>query len=136
MMKKGFLFLIVGLICLSFAGCGAKEASDSPSPSGEPYESAEPTPETDPEPVNIKIGTVHDVDTYLNVRNGPGIEFDIIGKAHTGDRFTVLVEFYTEEWHQVDLNGETAYIHANYLSITLEPVPMDSDPIGIDPTDS
>lgn len=122
-MKK--LIVVIAVICLLLSGCGTNEDTDNKTAdpadtSAAPSTSAEVSPQPTPEPVYINIGTVHDVSNYLNIRSGPGTEFDILGTAKQGDRFTVLVEFYSANWHQVEYEGGIAYIHADYLSVTKE----------------
>jgi len=121
-MKKRISLLLAALLILALYGCGGKEkeAEDTPTPSENYYEPVEPSEEPTPKPVYVKIGTVHNVDTYLNIRSGPGTAYDVLGKARSNDRFLVLTEYYSENWHQVEYNGGIAYIHADYLIITEE----------------
>ncbi|MGI6040465.1 MAG: SH3 domain-containing protein [Clostridiales bacterium] len=115
-MNKWISILLI--LCLSFSlfGCGKDEPEEtSVSPSEEPQIIEEPTPE--PEPVYILIGTVYDVDTFLNIRSGPGTNYDVIGRAYANEKFTVITEYYTEDWHQVEYDGGIAYIHADYLIV-------------------
>ncbi|MGI6577218.1 MAG: SH3 domain-containing protein [Eubacteriales bacterium] len=115
-MKKWCSIFILVFICLTLFGCG-KDEEPEPTPSEDPFTSEEPSPEPTPEPVYVLIGTVHDVDTFLNIRSGPGTSYDVIGRAYANEKFTVITEYYTEEWHQVEYDGGIAYIHADYLIV-------------------
>lgn len=120
-MKKWRSIIIILLVCLTLSGCGKKdEKKPEATPSEEPIvNSEEPTPKetATPEPVYVLIGTVHNVDTFLNIRSGPGTNYDVIGRAYANEKFTVITEYYTEEWHQVEYDGGIAYIHADYLIV-------------------
>jgi|GEM_PF-818080 len=123
-MKKLRSMFIMFLICLTLFGCG-KDKEPVATPSEEPNVSEEPSPEPSPEPVYVLIGTVRNVDTFLNIRSGPGTNYDVIGRAYANEKFTVITEYYTEEWHQVEYDGGIAYIHADYLAVT--PVLVEDD---------
>ncbi len=118
-MKRLLVFIL--LISIFVTGCGSKKPKESIPPS-EPPVSATPSEEPSAEPVYVRVGTVHDVDTYLNIRSGPGTDFDILGSAKQGEKLLILTEFYSANWHQVEFQGGIAYIHANYLSIADEPI--------------
>lgn len=116
-MKKWISILLIICLCFTLLGCG-KDKTKEPlaSPSEEPQEvEEEPTPE--PEPVYILIGTVYDVETFLNIRSGPGTSYDVIGRAYANEKFTVLTEYYTETWHQIEYEGGIAYVHSDYLIV-------------------
>lgn len=117
-MKKWTSILILICLCFSLFGCGKDEPVESSvSPSEDPQEELgdEITPE--PEPVYVLIGTVYDVDTFLNIRSGPGTTYDVIGRAYANEKYTVITEFYTEKWHKVEYDGGIAYIHSDYLVV-------------------
>lgn len=47
----------------------------------------------------------------VNVRTGPGIEYDIIGQAFYGNTFPVIEYSYTGNWLHVDLgNGSSGWV--------------------------
>lgn len=125
-MKRAWIALFALLLCITLAGCGNDNAKTTPKASETPAPSEEPTPTPTQEPVYVKIGTVHDVDSYLKIRSGPGTEYDVLGKAYSGDRFLVLTEYYSDSWHQIDFNGGIAYVHANYLNVTEEQAPVET----------
>lgn len=117
-MKK--LMVILMVVCLLFSGCKKESAEPMPSESvGQTEQTESPTPS----PVMQTIGTVFDVDTYLNIRSGPGTDYDTIGKAKAGDRFVVITAYYSEAWHQIEYEGGLAYVHVDYLELSEEPMP-------------
>ncbi len=58
----------------------------------------------------IVEGTVR-VDTSLNVRTGPWGK--IIGSLYEGNKVKITGE--NGDWYKIDYNGQTAYIHKNYV---------------------
>ncbi|MFZ5950331.1 MAG: peptidoglycan DD-metalloendopeptidase family protein [Candidatus Rifleibacteriota bacterium] len=58
----------------------------------------------------IVEGTVR-VNPYLNVRTGPWGK--IIGKLYDGDK--VKIAGKQGDWYKIQFNGQTAFIHANYV---------------------
>jgi|GEM_PF-4760162 len=52
--------------------------------------------------------------SYLNVRTGPGTNYEIIGKLHRGDKVKVLEE--NLGWYKINYNGQTAWINGYYVS--------------------
>ncbi|HBC74562.1 MAG TPA: hypothetical protein DC017_06865 [Candidatus Wallbacteria bacterium] len=60
-------------------------------------------------------GTVNvSEDSYLNVRTGPGTNYQIIGKLHRGDNAKILEE--NLGWYKINYNGSTAWINGYYVS--------------------
>jgi murein DD-endopeptidase MepM/ murein hydrolase activator NlpD len=72
--------------------------------------------ETTPQPTSQtsggeKEGTV-EVSTSLNVRSGPWA--GIIGKLNSGDKVRILSR--EGDWYKISWNGQTAFVHANYIA--------------------
>jgi SH3-like domain-containing protein len=65
---------------------------------------AAPAPTATPAPATLTITS-----DLVNVRSGPGTEFDLVGTASTGETFTVLAKNAASDWWQVccvaDQNG-------------------------------
>ncbi|RCK80546.1 MAG: Peptidase, M23/M37 family [Candidatus Ozemobacter sibiricus] len=61
-------------------------------------------------------GTVR-VGTSLNVRTSPW--GTIIGSLHDGDKVSIIGE--NGDWYKISYNGQTAYVHANYVSTARKP---------------
>lgn len=58
--------------------------------------------------VNVSDGS------YLNVRTGPGTNFEIIGRLHRSDSVKILEE--NLGWYKINYNGSTAWINGYYVS--------------------
>lgn len=95
---------------------------DTGTPDGAtPEPTADATPEGEPGWV-----VVEGVDNFLNVRGGPGTEFDVIGSADlgvtlatTGNRETVG----SSEWVEVGFDGGTGWVSSNFVATTAAPTP-------------
>ena len=57
-----------------------------------------------------------DTGTRLNLRDGPGLEYDIIGSYRQGTAVSVLKK--GKYWTRVSIGGKTGYMGSNYLSET------------------
>ena len=55
---------------------------------------------------------------YLNVRSGPGQEYDVIGKLHINDLVTVVGEA-GDVWMEIEYNDGIGYISSEYTQDTL-----------------
>ena len=92
-------------------------ASLRPSPTPKPSPTATPrpllTPTVTPEPTYK--GTIVGVNRALNVRSGPGTNYDKIGELQNG----VEIDIYTmtENWYCFDFNGTKAYVHMQYVKL-------------------
>lgn len=54
----------------------------------------------------------------LNVRSGPGTEYDKLGSLKTGDTFPVLLSLSNKEWIAVQYKADTvAYLFAEYVTL-------------------
>lgn len=51
----------------------------------------------------------------LNVRKGPSISFDIIGKLSGGDKVKVIGE--SNGWYKIEYNGTYGYVSASYIEL-------------------
>ena len=52
----------------------------------------------------------------LNVRKGPSISFDIIGKLSGGDKVKVIGE--SNGWYKVNLNGKEGWASKQYIKVS------------------
>lgn len=115
--RRIFAILLAVIMMLALASCGGKD-KESPSPSPSPSETPTATPTPEPVYVDEYIGTVHDVSSYLRVRSGPGTEYEVLGEAHSGDKFTVLeTNVDGGAWHKISYNGGEGFVHGDYLTI-------------------
>ena len=60
------------------------------------------------------IGKVVNAD-ILNVRKGPSISFDIIGKLSGGDKVKVIGE--SKGWYKIEYNGKYGYVSGSYIEL-------------------
>src|SRR5512138_1482154 len=84
-MSKRFLFVFVLLL----ASCAPKNASPSPQPTPVKASLDVQSPTTAPNP-EIEAGVV--VVNTLNVREGPGVNFPIVGSLNRNEKFYILGE--------------------------------------------
>lgn len=70
-------------------------------------------------------GPVATVDDDLNIREGPGTEFDRIGGVTVGQEFDITGKSSDGEWWQIDFDGQSGWISATYVTATnAENVPV------------
>ena len=81
----------------------------------------EGTSETVPAPLDAVVTVGGD----MNVRSGPGEEYDRIGGATAGETFRITGKNEDGEWWQIDFGGETGWIYAPFVTATnAENVPV------------
>ncbi len=73
---------------------------------------ARPTASPTPEP-ELK-GTVI-VDSQLNVRSGPGSQFEKLGALNNGDVVKILGE--EDGWYKIEFEGREAYVSTRYVRV-------------------
>ncbi len=61
-------------------------------------------------------GKVVNVNSYLHLRNGAGMGYDIIGHLLNGDEVKVLGQ--NGDWYQVSVPEQTGYVHKDYLKVS------------------
>ena len=61
----------------------------------------------------VKVGYV-EVNTWLNVRTGPGTNYQRIGKLYRNDKVEILET--QNGWHKIKWQGSTAWVCARYVS--------------------
>lgn len=89
--------LVAGLAMLPLAG-QAEAYQDAPTPSG-------------------AVITVTYTDP-MNVRNGPGTFYDIIGQIFPGDVFPATGISPGREWIQISFEGGIAWVYASYVAVS------------------
>lgn len=52
--------------------------------------------------------------TRLNVRNGPGIKYKILGQLSKGEKVTILEN---GSWYKINYNGAFAYVYSKYIRL-------------------
>ena len=86
----------------------------TPDPEPEPTPTPEPTPEPQPTPEPEKpIGRfeVINVSSWLNVRSGPGKEYEVIWKVYNGDKLNIYE--IKNGWGRID---EYGWVSMDYLT--------------------
>ncbi len=111
-MKKVLCLIFVSAFLVSLWGCKDSKSAES-TPSAVPTVSPSPTPA----PQMVKIAQVKEVDPGLNIRSAASSEGEILGMAETGDRFLLLVDTEKDGWYQIEYEGKTAYISAEYADV-------------------
>ncbi|GEM_PF-719944 len=89
---------------------------ETPTPQTPEPETPQPT-ETPSEPEKTtQTGKVVNVTSSLNVRNGPGTNYDKIGSLGPGATVTVIEK--EGNWYKIEYNGGVGYVSADYIEIT------------------
>ncbi|MDE0428466.1 MAG: SH3 domain-containing protein, partial [Caldilineaceae bacterium] len=58
------------------------------------------------------------VDSDLNVRAGPGTEYDRIGGANAGEQFQITGKDETGEWFRLEFDGQNGWVFALFVTAT------------------
>ena len=66
----------------------------------------------------IAAGEVINVQSFLNVRKGPGTNYDSIGQLHQGDKVSIVAK--NGEWYKIKYGSGYGYIHSNFINIVLD----------------
>lgn len=104
--------LVFCLALCVFGGCGDKEPKDSSSaPSAVPTLAPTPTPARTAKAVEIHA------DGGLNVRDAASTDGEILGVAEDGSMLPLLVENAKDGWYQVQYQGKSAYVSAEYAQV-------------------
>ena len=101
-----------------------KKQADASPPQNEtqvhrsPMATASPTPTPVPTPTRITIGKVLVVHVQLgNVRTGPGMNYDIIGKVQEGDRLVEVVDESGGWYRFCCVDGDThGWLHSSLVT--------------------
>ena len=81
-------------------------------------ETGDPTTETPAGPLATAAGD-------LNVRAGPGTEYDRIGGANEGEEFAITGRSSDGEWWRIDFEGRSGWLYAPFvLAANAENVPV------------
>lgn len=113
MKKWAFLLLTVIVAALFLGGCGNKEDAGSSSA----LSSAAPTMTPSPTPAQMAKAVLVDADGGLNVRSEASTDGEILGVADDGSMLPLLLETPKDGWYQVEYQGKTAYVSAEYAQV-------------------
>ncbi len=96
-------------------GCGKKkEAVSGPSSSVAPVSAATASPT--PAPQTAKAVQI-DAEPGLNIRSAPSTDGEILGLAEDDSMLPLLVEKAEDGWYQVEYQGKTAYVSAEFAAV-------------------
>lgn len=109
-LRAALLAAALSAVLLGTTACGGGSADPSPSPTPEAVATPEPV-------VKVKVATVNDGVVDLNVRSAGSTDSEILGTAQGKDRFVLKAEDNPKGWHEVDYNGKTAYLFAEYVTV-------------------
>ena len=100
-----------------------EQQQPTPVPVEEPTPTLEPAP-TDPPQAEPELT----VNSGMNVRGGPGTNYNIIGSANAGERFRVTGKNNAGDWWQVDFNGQRGWMFGQLVTpVATESVQVASD---------
>ena len=85
-------------------------AVDQPATADQPAATDTPVP---PTPVPAASVTIN---SNMNVRGGPGTNYNAIGQATQGSRFDVTGKNGAGDWYQINFNGQTGWVFANLVT--------------------
>lgn len=73
----------------------------------------------------------------MNIRQGPGTNYAVIGGAETGQQFTITGKNETGDWWQINFNGNVAWVYAPFVDAknhggvkTALDIPRPPDPVS------
>ncbi len=70
---------------------------------------------SEPEPELVIEQRVRMISDNINVRSGPGTDFDRLGSAYIGYDFEYVEQL--EEWTKIVYDGQMAYVYSEYVEI-------------------
>lgn len=110
----GLVLALCVLACL-LCGCGKKEQETSSGPASSAASSSAPASSA-PAPIMAKAVKI-DADPCLNIRSEPSTDGEILGTADNGSMLPLLVEKPSDGWYQVEYEGKSAYVSAEYAQV-------------------
>ena len=105
------LALALCLLAAGLSGCGKKEEKQETSSQ---LDSSAASSLSTPVPVQMAKAVRVTADVGLNVRSQPSTDAEILGLAEYHTMLPLLVETATDGWYQVEYEGKTAYVFAEY----------------------
>lgn len=114
-MKRSFCLILALLLTAALlAGCGNDKKGSSPSSQ---VSSAVPTVTPTAAPVQKAKAVLIKADSGLNVRGSASTDGEILGLADNGSKLALLVEDEKDGWYQVQYEGKSAYVSAEYVEV-------------------
>lgn len=97
------------------------EPTEEASPTAEPTETDTPEPTVTTEPTNTPrpsptpAAEVEVNSSSVNLRGGPGIEYESVGTGFDGDVFEVIATNEDGSWYNIEIDGGSAWIGASVV---------------------
>lgn len=88
------------------------QAATNPQPAATDTPVAEAAPTDTPVPAEASVT----VNSAMNVRGGPGTNYNVIGSANAGQRFTVTGKNPAGDWWQINFNGQAGWVFAQLVT--------------------
>jgi cell wall-associated NlpC family hydrolase len=85
----------------------------------EPWQALPPIPQQEYETDVSKEGMV--ISTSVNIRSGPGLEYEVVGSVSKGDKLT-FIKYKSNGWYAFSMNDQICWIYAWFIYIPEEPV--------------
>ena len=98
------------------AAATAQAAADAAAQQTQPQPPAEPTPTDTPPPPTPAPAAEVVIGTNMNVRGGPGTNYNIIGAASTGERYSVTGRNDAGDWWQIDFQGQNGWVFSDLVT--------------------
>ena len=94
----------------------ATQATANPQPAATDTPVAEPTTTAiaidTPAPVAASLA----VNSAMNIRGGPGTNYNVIGSANAGQRFPITGKNPAGDWWQIDFNGQAGWVFGQLVT--------------------
>jgi uncharacterized protein YgiM (DUF1202 family) len=90
------------------------QPAEGPPPTPAPAQELAPADTPTPEPAALVAEVV--ANANMNVRGGPGTNYNIIGAATQGQRFPVTGKNQDSTWWQIDYNGQPGWVFGDLVT--------------------
>ena len=96
------------------------EATDTPTatPTPAPTDTPTPTGTFTPTPTATSTSPTVSINRTMNVRAGPGTNYNVIGQASSGDRYTISGKNPAGGWWQIIFGGQYGWVYAPLVTAT------------------
>ena len=114
----GLVSVLLMNVCCTACSCGGAPAKENTSVSSSQPELEVPSSE---ESRKVYCQVVHvNEGSSLNIRKGPSLDAEIIGKGLPGEKFLFIREGSTEDWKKIQFEGQEGYVSSAYVSLVEE----------------
>ncbi|MCS4586119.1 SH3 domain-containing protein [Clostridium perfringens] len=63
----------------------------------------------------IAVGKVINVQSFLNVRKGPGTEYDSIGQLYQGNKVSIVAK--DRDWYKIKYDSDYGFVNKKFINI-------------------